>query len=232
MPPASHERGPDFVCLDATQLIAFNEAGELATLGAWFPRAFTPEVVFEEEIRPHLARYPQAQQILNAPWLEAVPVESGQGLQLVANLLTRWKSPPERDRGEAEVIALCRDYGWTAILDDDQGRVAARGKNISVPSAMMLTVILAASAYELIKPRDAWRLHVAVDEARKRAGAGSFSYLTSSDTHRPAFMDCVNAFRHIREQQGNPNWPQILATRGLDETIRIVRRDGFKRPRP
>ena len=228
----SGDHGSDFVCFDATQLIAFNNAEQLDILGAWFPRAFTPDVVTEEEIRPHLGKFPQGQRILDAAWLEPIPVESDAGIELVNYLLAeRWKSAPDRDRGEAEVLALCRDHGWTAILDDEAGRVAARDIRIGVPSAMMLTTIIAAAAYELIKPNDAWALHVEVDQARKasfskKGPGGSFSYLTSDTAHKPAFMQSVNAFRHVKQKQ-DLGWPQILTVPSLDELILHVRKYGY-----
>lgn len=117
----AEDTGPAFVCFDATQLSAFNNAGHLDTLGEWFPRAFTPDTVLEAEIRDHLGAYPDGQRILDAGWLEGVPVESDDGLELVRYLLEeRWQSDEDEDLGEADVLALCRDHHWTAILDDEQ----------------------------------------------------------------------------------------------------------------
>jgi predicted nucleic acid-binding protein len=230
-PPVLEERGPpaerglDYVCFDATQLIAFNEVGALDVLGRWFPKAFTPNVVTEDEIRAHLGKFPQGQRILDAEWLEAVAVDSDEGLELVRFLHDDlWKSGAGKDRGEAEVLALCRDYGWLAILDDDQARKAATRENIKVPSAMLLTVIIAAAAHGLIAPGEAWKLHAAIDKKRsEKKGLGSFSFLTGQDVHRVAFMNSIHEFRRIHKKQGEPAWPRLLATPGLDGVIVAVR---------
>lgn len=219
------ERGIDYPCFDSTQLIAFNAANALHLLGDWFPRSFTPNVVIEEEIRSHLAKHPEGQRIIDATWLEAVAVESERGLELVRFLREDlWKSPPGRDHGEAEVLALCREYGWVAILDDDQARKAATRKDIEVPSVMLLTVIIAAAAHELIAPKEAWKLHSAIDKERSaKKGLGSFSYLKGDAVHRPAFMSSVSEFRRIHKKAGEPAWPRLLATPSLDGVVRVVR---------
>lgn len=56
-------KGSGYVCFDATQLILFNQVGKLDLLGQWFPQAFTPNVVIEEEVRAHLAKYPETKNI-------------------------------------------------------------------------------------------------------------------------------------------------------------------------
>ncbi len=220
------ERGLDYACFDATQLIAFNEVGALDVLGCWFPKAFMPNVVSEAEVRAHLDKFPQGQRILDAEWLEAVAVESDEGLELVRFLREDiWKSGLGKDRGEAEVLALCRDYGWLAILDDEQARKAATRENIKIPSAMLLTVIIAAAAHGLIAPGKAWQLHAAIDKERsEKKNLGSFSYLTGRKVHRPAFMNSINEFRSIHKKQGEPAWPRLLATSGLDGVVSAVLR--------
>lgn len=66
--------GSAWVCFDTTALIHFNAIGQLGALGTWFPRAFVPTVVIEDEIREHVARYPKNQAILDATWLESVAI--------------------------------------------------------------------------------------------------------------------------------------------------------------
>jgi predicted nucleic acid-binding protein len=224
-PSAPPERGPAYVCFDATQLFAFNRVDRLDTLGDWFPKAFVPNVVIEKEVRPFVRKYPKNQRILSATWLHSVAVESDSGLRLVAHLRDRvWKSPPEKDRGEAEVLALCRDYGWIAILDDEQARVAAE-RHAKAPRAMLLTIIIAAAAYEKISRNDAWKLHVDIDKARKKMGIGSRSFLTSDLCHEGVFAKCIDMFGGFRDKFDNPEWPTFLAIPSLDELVDWVRRN-------
>jgi predicted nucleic acid-binding protein len=222
-PSAPPERGPAYVCFDATQLFSFNRVDRLDTLGDWFPKAFVPNVVIEKEVKPFVGKYPKNQRILDAAWLHSVAVESDSGLRLVAHLRDRvWKSPPEKDRGEAEVLALCRDFGWIAILDDKQARVAAE-RNAKVPRAMLLTIIIAAAAYEKISRSDAWKLHVDIDKARKKMGIGSCSFLTSDGCHASVFEKCIDMFSDLRQRKGNREWPVFLAIPSLDELVIWVR---------
>lgn len=216
--PEPSERGAGYVCFDSTALLYFNKTGHLDLLEAWFPKAFAPTAVIDAEFGEHIDRYPESKRIVEASWLEAVPVESDDGLKLVAYLRDeRWKSAPNKDRGEAEVIALCVDYGWTAIMDDDQGRVAARDSK--VPTATILTMVIAASAQGLISPTDAWKLHCEIVVAR-----GGFTILSADKVHRPVFMNSIEAVRKIWRDEGEPAWPLLLAwKRGLDNVILAVR---------
>ncbi len=216
--PEPSERGSDYVCFDSTALLYFNKTSHLYLLETWFPKAFAPIAVIEEEFADHVDRYPENKRIVDASWLETVPVENDEGLRLVAYLRDeRWKSAPNKDRGEAEVIALCVEYGWTAIMDDDQARVAAYDSK--VPTAMMLTVIIAAAAHSLINPTEAWKLHREIVIAR-----GGFTYLSADAVHRPAFMNSIDAFRKVWRDEGQPPWPRLLAWKpGLDNVVLAVR---------
>jgi predicted nucleic acid-binding protein len=228
------ETGSDYVCLDSTALIAFNNVEKLDILGEWFPRAFAPNVVLTEEIGAKLDLFPEGQRILDAPWLHEVSVEDAEGIRLVAYLLNdRWASPAGKDRGEAEVVALCRRHGWTAILDDAEGIRAA--KDYGVASASFLSVILAAAAQDITPRKDAWELHVLIDENRRRRAAEtgartqSFSFLTSDNSQREVFMSCVNEFRQRWIDRKRPDWPHLLALsppNRLDDIIKAVRRRG------
>lgn len=161
------ETGASYVCFDSTALIAFNSVEQLDILGEWFPKAFAPNVVLAEEIGAHLDEHPEGQRILDANWLHEASVEDADGIALVAYLLDeRWGSSSGKDRGEAEVIALCRRYGWVAVLDDAEGIRAA--KDHGVASVSFLSVIIAAAAQDMIQRRDAWNLHVLIDEERRR----------------------------------------------------------------
>jgi predicted nucleic acid-binding protein len=203
------EEGAGFACFDTTPLLSFARVGRLDILGAWFPRAFVPNVVMEEEVKAHVGKHPENQEIVDAAWLESVPVEEDEDLELVAYLLEeRWASAEGKDRGEAEVVALCRRHRWLAILDDTEGRKAAA--DYVVRHISFLGVIVGAAAQGMLKPTDAWNLHVEIDQARKRIKPQSFSFLTSDTSAKPVFMDAVNAVRKAWIAAGRPDWHALL----------------------
>lgn len=174
--------GSAYVCFDTTGLIHFNAIGELDKLGEWFPRAFAPAVVIEEEVRAHLAKHPKNQAILDAKWLETAHVTEPDDLRDVAEIHRRFGRRASQDRGEAEVVVLCARHKWTGVIDDSSGQVAAG--DFHAPHCSILTMILAAAAHGLIRRDHAWKLHCDLTESR---GEG-FSALTKQSVHRPPFQ--------------------------------------------
>ena len=210
--------GPGFVCLDAMVPIHFNRVRCLEVLGDWFgPRVFTANVIMEQELRGALGRHPENKAILDSDWLLAVPVDEIEDIELVASLRRRWGSRDDRDRGEAEVVALCRRYGWTVIMDDDVGRQAAKEHGVSC--VYMLTTMLAAASCGLVTPPEAWKLHCSVERERRRA------MLTAEECHRPVFMKCIEHIARVGEKRGHRRWPEILATKGLDDVVLWTRKN-------
>lgn len=204
--------GSGWVCFDTTALIHFNAVGGLDMLGSWFPRAFAPEVVIEEEIRGPLASYPKNQAILDAEWLESVKVEEPGDLKDVAAIHGRFGRRAGKDRGEAEVVVLCARHGWTAIIDDTQGQRAA--KDYEASCCTILTTVLAAAGVGLIEARAAWQLHADLEKSR---GSGR-SALKAEKVHRKAFEECIRRFGRIADQR-NLRWPEILALKGADGLV-------------
>lgn len=211
-------------CFDATALIYFAKAERLDLLGEWFPEAFTPEVVMEEELRAHVAKYPENQDILDAAWLTAVPVERDEDLRLVAALHKRWGSRVDQNRGEAEVVALCKRHGWTGVIDDTLGQQAIRDEKLT--SCSILTVILAAAASGKLTENEAWDQHCQLDALR----GGGRSALTAQPAHRDTFRECVRAFRELNEHHGDRDWPWLLGRRGLDAVVLKVRASDWTGP--
>lgn len=211
-------KGPGFVCLDAMVLIHLNRVRRLDVLREWFgPRVFTANVIVEQELRGTLDRHPENKAILDSKWLSSVPVDDIEDIQLVAHLRRRWGSKDDRDRGEAEVIALCRRYGWTAVMDDEVGRKAA--KEYGVPRVYILTTILAAASCGLVSPEEAWKLHCSIERERRRA------VLSAGESHKPVFMKCIEHFTRVGEKMGDRRWPDILAQSGLDDLVIWTRRN-------
>jgi predicted nucleic acid-binding protein len=210
--------GPGFVCLDAMVLIHFNRVSRLEVLAELFgPIVFTANVIMEQELRGKLRRHPENKAILDSDWLVSVPVDEIEDIQLVASLRGRWGSKDDQDRGEAEVVALCRRYGWTAVTDDDVGRKAATDHG--VPRVYMLTVMLAAASCGRVTSAEAWKLHCSIERERRRA------VLSPDEVHRPVFMKCVEHFSRVGAKVGNPPWPEILAVKGLDDIVIWTRKN-------
>lgn len=211
-------KGPGFICLDAMVPIHFNRIGRLPLLCGWFgPRVFTANVVMEEEIRGALGRHPENRAIVDSDWLVSVPVDEIEDIKLVASLRKRWGSRDDQDRGEAEVVALCRRYGWTAIMDDDVGRSAAKEHGVSC--VYMLATMLVAASCGLMTSAEAWKLHCSIERTRRRA------VLTADECHRPVFMKCIEQFIRVGEKMGGRRWPDILARRGLDDLVLWTRKN-------
>ena len=147
MAPDGWPTGREHLCFDSTPLMAFAAAGHLDLLGSWFGHGFAPKVVIETEVGDWVDRYPHNQEILDAAWLERVPVDIAEDIREVDRIRREFFGSAEnKDHGEAEVIVLCQRYDWTAALDDGEGRRYAARTEVAVPSAMMLTIIIAAAA--------------------------------------------------------------------------------------
>jgi predicted nucleic acid-binding protein len=204
--------GSASVCFDTTALIHFNAIGALDKLGEWFPRAFAPAVVIEEEIRGHLGRYPKNQAILDAAWLEKVDVTEPDDLRDVAEIHRRFGRGAGQDRGEAEVVVLCARHRWTGIIDDSSGQVAAN--DYDAPHCSILTMIIAAAASGWLGHGQAWKLHCELAESRGDAR----SALTAQAVHRPPFHACIKRFAAIASRR-SLTWPHILATPGFDGLV-------------
>jgi hypothetical protein len=231
--------GTSYVCFDTTSLIHSAATGYLDELGSWWGSgAFTARHIMDIEVGRNVKLHPRNQDVLDAAWLHAVPVDNPQDLFRVAWLLDHhWMSSPGKDRGEAEVLTLCRRYGWVAIIDDERGRAYAAKPVVPrspadldatmteppIPSAMLLTTIIAAVAWGVAKHGKAWKMHCAIDRDR---GSG-YSLISYGDSQRPIFDACVAKFRKLHEQRPNLGFPAVLAVRGLDDLVASTRR-GFQ----
>lgn len=206
-------QGSGYVCFDASPLISYANIGELTWLTTWFVGCgFTADVVTAVELKKNLASHPQSADILALPWLRSHSVEEEEDLQLVAQLRRIWGSAHGRDHGEAEIIALCRRYGWTAILDDRLGRNGATKHGVK--HAHSTTVLLAAAASRMIGSDEAWDLH------RRLVANDDHPILPPDDRFREAFNRITTAFRRLLERDDEPAWPRLLAAPGLDEIVR------------
>lgn len=213
-------RGSSVLCLDAMILIGYAEADLVDTLATLLDRAgvavYTSEWLYENEIKAPLAKYPHNQRVLDADWLKTAPV-TDEDIVYVQNLLDAWGSATGRDRGEAEVVALCTRHGWTGISDDTKahGVPNLHPHRPFTPTMVHGAALLAAAAAEsLIAVGDAWAAHQAI-EARYDVPP----LVPLEDEYQPAFSLAVDLIRKRRDQLGAPNWPVLLT----HDTDRIVR---------
>lgn len=206
--------GASVVCFDASPLILFNDAGALTELCTWFDQGacFTAQVVVEIELTKSLTKFPDNKAIIDAPWLRAAPVEDDD-LRLVAGLRTLWGSPKGRDFGEAEVVALCKRYGWTAIINDGRGRHAARQNG--VPFVSTAGLLVGAAAHHAISRDHGWELHRRIE--------GRFTQpmiLPTDGEFRPAFERAVSAVERWMSAHEDVYWPATIAmTPAIDDVL-------------
>lgn len=202
------QTGAGHVCLDATPLIAFNNSDKVELLGQWLGVAYSPLAVIEKEIKKHPR---QSKPTLEAPWLMWVPSHPDD-TQLVADLLKRFGKAYPENLGEAETIVASKRYGWTAVLDDEEGRLAA--KDHGVPSVYTVTLLAVAVAYDMLTPTQAWKMHVQIEKNR-----GNFSALKPDKDNAPVFHKFCQTLRRLLIKAGKPEWPRFLSVPGLDDLL-------------
>lgn len=210
--------GPTFPCLDAMVLIHYNSAGRLSDLEALWPAgAWTPEVIRQEEIGANLTRFPANHAIMNSPWLHEKPVSDPRDVVFAQSLRRLWQSEHNKDRGEADIVTLCRKEEWTAITDDKNGRAALddHGCNFSYMSSMLLAA--AACGHADLDADAAWDLHYDVESRRNGPRI---------HTER-VFKQLVPLIATLRTQLGDPPWYELLADPRVDLLV-----DAADRRRP
>jgi hypothetical protein len=216
-------RGSTVLCVDAMILISYAKADLVALLAAILDResvfAYTSEWLYQHEIKTPAAKYKDNERILEVDWLKTAPVVDDD-IVYVQNLLDAWGSDTGRDRGEAEVVALCTRYGWTGISDDNKahGVPALQEHHRPFKPTMVhgAALLAAAAAESLITVGEAWTAHQAV-EARYEVPP----LVPVEDEYEPAFSLAVDLIRKRRDQLGAPNWP-ILLTQDTDRIVRTV----------
>lgn len=206
-------QGPGYVCIDASPLIIYSDAGHLVWLSTWFGGglAFTADVITKVELVTNLKKFPKNQDIVDQPWLQSVPVEDDEDVKFVTQLRRIWGSEPKRDFGEAEVLALSRSNGWTAIIDDGRGRDAAA--RFGVPCVTSTTMLVAATASTYESCETAWAIHKDLMTGFDRP------ILPPVDDYFPALEKSVKAFKTIGEAMEGTVWPRILADPRADKLV-------------
>lgn len=217
-------RGASVLCLDAMILIGYAEADLVDTLGGFFGEtgalACTSAWLYNHEISAPVGTHPANRRVLEAEWLNTASVVD-EDIVYVQNLLEVWGSETGRDRGEAEVVALCTRYGWTGISDDRKAHgvpelAGEQSRPFKAPMVHGVGLLAAAAAENLIEVGDAWAVHQAVE-----ARYDDPPIVPIANDYQQAFTDSVTAIRKRRDQLGSPAWP-ILLTHDTDKIVRAA----------
>lgn len=199
--------GPEHFCLDAMVLIGWNNAGHLDLLGDLVGPAFTADVITQLEIKSGLNKHPQNQTILDVDWLIEAPVRE-EDAQLVADLHSLWESGPRQDMGEAEIVALARRHGWTAITDDKKGRGALETYELEYAYGASLLICAAACGERGLDAASAWAIHQAVEPQS-----------TPHVGNEAQFRKCVEFAKKVQDQKSIASWRALARCPYIDHVI-------------
>jgi hypothetical protein len=224
---------PEHLCLDATPLLHFNNHGMLEDLGRLTgDPTFTAQHILDVEIREPMrrgdTRYRKNHTILKATWLRGATLDDAEGLRRIAELKRRLGGTPLQNMGEAHAIALCERHGWTLVIEDEDGRLAANDPDDGpvVPTVYIVTLLAVAAGYGRIDVAEAWRIHKTIETVRRRS-------IVLPD-QRDVFVDAVHTFEKLASRL--EPWPRVL-TRGrtLDDLIVRQRKSSLlalQKPKP
>jgi hypothetical protein len=213
--------------MDAMILLGYAQAGVLEVLESFFTGgraiAATSAWLLENEIAAHVGAHPENQLIVDAPWLQTARV-ADDDIVYTDTLLRAWSSNPGRDRGEAELVALCSRHGWTGCSDDRNahgGAALAKGQGRPFVPAMVhgVTLLAGGAAENLIATDEAWRVHQRIESRYDDP-----PLLSVNGEFEEAFITAVDAIRGKKSKVGSPDWPRLL-THDLDGIVKsAVRR--------
>lgn len=120
-----------------------------------------------------------------------------------------WQSEANRDRGEADIIALCRKHGWVAITDDNNGRGGLDDNRCDFSYMSAMLVVAAATGHAGLDADAAWQIHFDVESNRKAPRI----------YRRELFDTCVSVISRLHTQTGSPTWPHLLRDPRVDLII-------------
>lgn len=204
------------LCLDTTALIHFEAAGALPTLERICTHrgsAFVPLTVVGEW---HGHRADQAGHVTGHPWLKVVRADEAADLRIVADLSRRYPTPPDKNQGEMDVVAISKRLGYVALMEDGVG--CKQADDHGVPHVAIVTLLACCVAYGLIDHKVAWRTHTAVETTR----APFHSILIADRDGRRGFAAAVLAFRHLKRVESDPDLMDFIyrpGGRGLDGVL-------------
>lgn len=128
------------LAFDASPLIHFARANRLETLQAitvGFRCVVTRAVL--EEVEQGVLQHEQLRAVLDASWLEVVPVEELDELYRFAEYLNILGNT-DRNAGEATVLAWAETHGASAYLDDQVACNTGRSRGVPVFRTLALII--------------------------------------------------------------------------------------------
>jgi hypothetical protein len=189
---------PGALCLDTTALIHFEAAGALPILELMCTQDGSASVPVSVVGEWHGHSEDPAGHVTGHPWLTVVRADEAADLRIVADLSRRYPTPPDKNQGEMDVVAISKRLGYVALMEDGVG--CKQADDLGVPHLAVVTLLASCVAYGLIEHKVAWRTHVAVEETR-----GQFhSILIANRDGRRGFAAAVFAFRQLKQSEGHP----------------------------
>lgn len=199
------------LCTDTTALIHFEAAGKLGVLKdlcCACGDAHTTAVVVGEW-HPH--EVDPAGHVRGHPWLRVLEANHPDDLLVIKDLARRYPTPPDKNQGEMDVVAVSKRYGMTALMEDGLG--CKQANDHGVPHIAAVTLLAAGVAFGRLEQREAWRVHKAVEATR-----GTFhSILIADKDGRRGFAGAVAAFKRTR--QSHADLGSFVAQHGLDNQL-------------
>lgn len=156
-----HGRSPTVpaneVVFDTTCPLYFTATGHDHLLAERYAgRSYLPDEVRREIERGESTHDYNCTRLLAASWWRALAITEPEDQELFFRLLRRW-GKVERNRGEAAAIVLARRLGCTAVVDDRQGRNAAR--DLGVPFIGTVGILARITAEGRLGENDGWAVH-------------------------------------------------------------------------
>lgn len=130
------------VVSNSTPLIALAKIQKLDLLKHFFGTVSIPQEVYDEVVTRGGPLY-GADEVSRASWIRVVSVENRTAVDALSLTL---------DRGEAEAIALAREIDALLIIDDRDGRDAA--KSLGIPITGTIGILLLAAEEKTISFKD------------------------------------------------------------------------------
>lgn len=212
------------LCLDTTALIHFEAAGALATLELMCTQEGDACVPLSVVGEWHGHETAASGHVVGFPWLKVVRADDPSDLRVVADLAGRYPTPPGRNVGEMDVVAVSKRLGYTALMEDGVG--CKQADDHGVPHIAIVTLLACGVACGLIEHKLAWRTHEAVEATR----APYHSILIADRDGRRGFAAAVMALRAYKQKCGDPPLPAFLARGGIDGILLAAARAAMNAP--
>ena len=127
---------------NSTPLIALSKIGKIELLREYFGQIYIPKAVYEEVVVNGGFLY-GAEEVAKAEWIIVEDVGNALAIESLSLYL---------DAGESEAIVLAKEKDCLLIIDDGDGRKAAR--NMNVPITGTVGILLKAGKDGKINLRD------------------------------------------------------------------------------